>query len=113
MVAITAGLALYGTAAAHGATVGLDGGTVAALLARIVAMMAVYTVIGVGVGALLRNQVATLAVVVGYLTDAMAQQTGQVGGSLLSTAGGALLLLGYAAVAAGLAVAFPLRRDVT
>ncbi|WP_336159024.1 ABC transporter permease [Amycolatopsis sp. VC5-11] len=147
VTAVAAGLALYGSAALHGVTVGLAPATVVELLLRIAAAMTIYTVLGVGIGALLRNQVAALAVVIGYLylveiallaipgvntiypylpggataaltefgylTDALAQQTGHAGGHLLPTAGGALVLLGYALVAAGLAVAFPLRRDVT
>jgi ABC-2 type transport system permease protein len=142
-VATTAGLALYGTAP----TVGLAATAVLELLLRIAATMAVYTVLGVGVGALLRNQVAALAVVIGYLyfaeiailaipgvntiypylpggatasltdfgylTDAMAQQSGHASGQLLPTPAGALVLLGYALTAAALAVAFPLRRDLT
>ncbi|MGW7533538.1 ABC transporter permease [Amycolatopsis sp. NPDC054798] len=147
VTAAAAGLALYGSAAVHGVTVGLAPATVAELLLRLAAAMTIYTVLGVGIGALLRNHVAALAVVIGYLyvaeiallaipgvntiypylpggataaltefgylTDALAQQTGHAGGHLLPTAGGALVLLGYALVAAGLAVAFPLRRDVT
>lgn len=145
--AATAGIALYGTAAARGVTVGLAGTTVLELLLRLTATMVIYTVVGVGIGALLRNQVAALAVIVGYLyfaeiailaipgvnavypylpggatasltgfgylTDAMAQQTGHAGGQLLPTPAGALVLLGYALTAAVLAIAFPLRRDIT
>ncbi|MBG6064950.1 ABC transporter permease [Micromonospora ureilytica] len=146
-VAISAGLALYGIAALQGIPIGLGTATVVELLLRLVVTMAIYTVLGVGIGALLRNQVAALAVVVGYLyfielailaipgvstvypilpggatasltnfgylTDAMAQQTGQPSGQLLSTPVGALVLAGYALLAATLAVAFPLRRDIT
>jgi ABC-2 type transport system permease protein len=112
------------------------------LLLRIAATMAIYTVLGVGIGALLRNQVTALAIgylyfavlaipgvttiypylpggasaslsAFGYLTDAMAQQTGNASRQLLPTPVGALVLLGYALTAAALAVAFPRRRDVT
>jgi hypothetical protein len=96
---------------------------------------------------LLRNQVAALAVVVGYLyfaelallaipgvnvvypylpggataaltgfgymVDSLAAQTGQAGRELLSAPMGAVVLAGYALVACVLAIAFPLRRDVT
>ncbi|WP_037357804.1 ABC transporter permease [Amycolatopsis orientalis] len=147
VTAAAAGLALYGSAAVHGVAVGLAPATVAELLLRMAAAMTIYTVLGVGIGALLRNQVAALAVVIGYLyvvelallaipgvnaiypwlpggataaltefgylTDALAQQTGHPSGPLLPAAGGALVLLGYALLACGLAVAFPLRRDVT
>lgn len=147
VVAVSAGVALYGITAVQGVSIGLGPATVAELLLRIVATMAIYTLLGVGVGALLRNQVGALAVVVGYLyfaelailaipgvstvypvlpggatasltdfgylTDAMAQQTGHHGAQLLPTAAGALVLAGYALLAATLAVAFPLRRDIT
>ncbi len=134
-VAISAGVALFVQGADF--TVPL----------RLAATMAIYMVLGVGVGALLRNQVAALAVVVGYLyfaelallaipgvnavypylpggatsaltdfgyiVDSLAEQTGQAGTALLSAPMGALVLAGYALVACVLAIAFPLRRDVT
>jgi ABC-2 type transport system permease protein len=146
-VATSAGLALYGTTAVQGIPVGLDTATVLELLLRVVVTMAIYTVLGVGIGALLRNQVAALAVVIGYLyfvelailaipgvstvypflpggatasltnfgylTDAMAEQTGHPSAQLLPTLTGALVLTGYALLAAATAVAFPLRRDIT
>ncbi len=66
-VATTAGLALYGATAVHGVTVGLGMSTVLELLLRLAAAMAGYGVIGVAVGALMRNQIAALGVVIGYL----------------------------------------------
>ncbi|MEV6349684.1 hypothetical protein [Actinoplanes sp. NPDC051851] len=42
-------------------------GTVSGLLARIGVAMVVYTLIGVGMGALLRDQAIALVVVIGYL----------------------------------------------
>lgn len=145
-LAVTAGLGLYGGAAARGVPLGLSAPVVAGLLARIGVAMAVYTVLGVAVGALLRNQILALAVVVGYLyagetllmiipgvntlypvlpggalsaltgfhyvADAVAQQVPTGGIRLLPPTTGALLLLGYAAVAATVAVLAPLRRDV-
>lgn len=62
VVAVSAGLALYAVG-----PVGLDVGEVLGLLARIAVAMAVYAVLGVGVGALVPNQVAALAIVLGYL----------------------------------------------
>jgi hypothetical protein len=59
--------ALYGGAAIKGVDVGAGPGTVAGLLAGLAATMTVYTVIGVGLGALLRNQTATLLVLGAYL----------------------------------------------
>ncbi|GAB3490542.1 hypothetical protein [Amycolatopsis cihanbeyliensis] len=116
------------------------------LLARIAAALAVYTVLGVALGALLRNQVAALLIVGGYfyagetalllipgvnaaypfmpggaasaltgfsyLADATASQTGTAATSLLPAPLGALVLLGYALLAATLAIAAPLRRDI-
>lgn len=54
--ATTAGIALYGTAAARGVTLGLAGTTVLELLLRLTATMASYAVVGVGIGALLQTR---------------------------------------------------------
>ncbi|OKI85871.1 ABC transporter permease subunit [Micromonospora sp. CB01531] len=67
ILAGTAAAALFAVAAASGTSLGLPPGTVLALLARIGLAMVVYLLIGVGVGALLRNQVVALCVVIGYL----------------------------------------------
>ncbi|MEH1128019.1 ABC transporter permease [Micromonospora sp. CPCC 206061] len=67
ILAVTAAGALFAVTAARGVTLGLPTGTVLALLARIGVAMLVYLLIGVGLGALIRNQVAALCVVVGYL----------------------------------------------
>jgi hypothetical protein len=58
---------LFGAAALKGVELGLPAGAVLALLARIAATMAVYTLLGVAMGALLRNQVTALVVVGAYL----------------------------------------------
>ncbi|MEZ7131176.1 ABC transporter permease [Nonomuraea sp. AD125B] len=142
----TAAVALFGAAAARGVTLGLDAGTVAELLARLAVAMAAYTVLGVGMGALIRHQVAALCVVVGYLygaelilvtipgvrhlypllpggataaltdftavADALAQQLSSEPVRLLSPPAGALVLLGYTALASTAALLRPLRRDV-
>lgn len=63
----SAAAALYGIAAVKGQPVGLPGTEAAAMLAGLAASMAVHTVLGVGVGALLRNQTATLLILGGYL----------------------------------------------
>ncbi|MGJ5892705.1 ABC transporter permease [Streptomyces sp. V2] len=63
----TAGLALFGAAAARGVPLGMAGGDVLVLLLRLAVAMAVYTLLGVGMGALIRHQIAALALVVGYL----------------------------------------------
>ncbi|WP_049567137.1 ABC transporter permease [Nonomuraea sp. SBT364] len=141
-----AGGALFGAAALKGVTLGLPTWTIVAFLARIALTMAVYTLLGVAMGALLRNQVTALAVVGAYfylvettlmlipgvklvypylpggataaltgftyLADAIADQTGASASELLSAPAGGAVLVGYALVAAVMAVAAPLRRDI-
>ncbi|GCB44684.1 ABC transporter permease [Streptomyces sp. NL15-2K] len=63
----TAGLGFFGAAAARGVTLGMEPSEVLLLLLRLAVAMAVYTLLGVGMGALIRNQIVALAVVVGYL----------------------------------------------
>lgn len=66
IAATAVGGALFGVAMLEGITLGLPTVTVAALLARIALTMAVYTLLGVAVGALLRNQVTALVAVGAY-----------------------------------------------
>ncbi|MFI6450016.1 ABC transporter permease [Streptosporangium amethystogenes] len=139
--------ALFAAAALKGAALGLPTSTVLALLARIALAMAVYTLLGAAVGAMLRNQAAALVAVGAYLymietvlmlipgvkavypylpggataaltgftylADAVAGQTGTSATALLSAPLGAAVLLGYALIATTIAVAAPLRRDIT
>jgi ABC-2 type transport system permease protein len=63
----TAALAFFGSAAARDVTLGMPTADIIELLARTGLAMAAYTVLGIGMGALIRNQVAALAVVIGYL----------------------------------------------
>ncbi|MEV0805945.1 ABC transporter permease [Micromonospora sp. NPDC050200] len=67
VLAGSAAIAFFGVAAARGISLGLPAGTVLALLARIGVAMVAYLLIGVGMGALIRNQVVALSIVVGYL----------------------------------------------
>ncbi|MEU8662518.1 ABC transporter permease [Actinoplanes philippinensis] len=67
VLAGTAAAALFTVTALRGISLGLPTGAVLTLLARIGLAMVVYLSIGVGVGALLRNQVAALCVVIGYV----------------------------------------------
>ncbi|MEE6281316.1 ABC transporter permease [Georgenia sp. MJ170] len=144
--AVAAGIALYAATAAHGTAVGAPVGDVIDQLLRIAVAAAVYTLIGVGIGAIARHQLLAAAATVGYfylveplvmllpginavyallpggattaltrstyLVDAVGQQTGTgvpvVGDPWL----GGLVLLGYAATAAVVALALPVRRDV-
>jgi ABC-2 type transport system permease protein len=64
---VIAGSGLALAATAHGIDLGITTGTVIGLLLRIAVLMAVYTVLGVAFGALLRNQITALVVVGGYL----------------------------------------------
>ncbi|TDE27319.1 ABC transporter permease [Nonomuraea mesophila] len=66
ITAVVAGAGLFTAAAAKGFTLGLPPGEVLALLARIAVTMGVYTLLGVGFGALFRNQVAALVVLGSY-----------------------------------------------
>ncbi|MBB6345592.1 ABC transporter permease [Nonomuraea muscovyensis] len=144
--ATVAGAGLFGAAAVKGVALGLPASTVAELLGRVALTMAVYTLLGVAVGALLRNQVAALVVVGLYaymvetvlllipgvntlypflpggataaltgftfLAEAVATQTGASATHLLPAPAGGAVLLGYALLAAVVAVAAPLRRDI-
>ncbi|MFB6395888.1 ABC transporter permease [Polymorphospora lycopeni] len=67
ILAGTGALALFTVATVRGVPLGLPATTVLTLLARIALAMVVYLLIGVGMGALIRNQVAALCVVIGYL----------------------------------------------
>ncbi|GAB48179.1 ABC transporter permease [Mobilicoccus pelagius] len=156
--ALLTGLA-YGAVLAVGAAVGMWGGCrlagihlgleVPALLAdvgRIGLAMALYTVIGVGIGALVPRPQLCLGLIVGwfylaesllsvvpgarsaypwfpggaagavtgqsFVLDALAQTSGTAPVELLPGWAGALVLLGYAAVAAGVALVTTLRVDV-
>ncbi|GAA3470681.1 ABC transporter permease [Nonomuraea roseola] len=147
LAAAVAAAALFSAAAIDGVTLGLPVGVVLSLLGRVALTMAVYTLLGVAIGALLRNQVAAMAVVGGYLyavetaltmipgvkalypllpggataaltgftylADAVAGQTGEPAVPLLSAPAGGAVLVGYALVAAAIAVLAPLRRDIT
>ncbi|MFJ7196472.1 MULTISPECIES: ABC transporter permease [unclassified Streptomyces] len=63
----TAAAAFFGGAAVRGVTPGMATGEVLGLLVRPAVAMAVYTLLGVAAGALIRHQVAAPAIVVGYL----------------------------------------------
>jgi hypothetical protein len=101
----------------------------------VVAAVTIYAVLGVGFGALLRNQVAAIVValvwvlladslLVTFLPEvgrwlpggaASAMTLGQPmrGGELLSQGAGALLLLGYGLLLSLLGATTTIRRDIT
>lgn len=58
--------ALYLSAAITGTSIGLSLGTILIMMVRIIVAMAVYCLIGVGVGALVRNQMIAMIIVIGY-----------------------------------------------
>ncbi|MBA2552556.1 MAG: ABC transporter permease [Geodermatophilaceae bacterium] len=117
-----------------GGEVSLQGRNLSVLLGGALAV-ALYSLLGVGIGALVRNQVGAIVGVLVYLfviepiirgipaTDTYyrwlpggAQEalaaTAQEGPDLLQRWQGGLLLIGYGLVSAGLAMALTLRRDV-
>ncbi|MGW4747743.1 ABC transporter permease [Streptomyces sp. NPDC004290] len=142
----TAAAAFFGGTAARGVTSAMATAEVLQLLARLAVTMAVYTLLGVAAGALIRHQVAALALVVGhlymgeltltvipgvklaypllpggatasltgftYIADSLAGQLATRPVPLLPPWGAALLLTGYALLAAIAAVLVPMRRDV-
>jgi ABC-2 type transport system permease protein len=135
LVAATAGSAA-GTAAfwARGIDVRLDGGDYALLISGTAAAASLWAAIGVGIGAVVRNQVPALigvcawllfveGLLVGDVADvtsigryapgaAAAAITGQDPGTLLAPAAGLVLLALYAAVAAVAGAFATSRRDV-
>ena len=66
VLAGTAVAALYTAAALHGTAVEMPVADVIGFMLRMIVACGVYTLIGVGIGALVRNMIAALAVVVGY-----------------------------------------------
>jgi ABC-2 type transport system permease protein len=129
--------------AARGADVWRSDANIPRALLLAVLAVALWTLIGLGVGTLIKNQVVALLVAIGVAwivepilgfalnqfdlgeiarflptsaTSAVADPalaTGDASVTLLSWWAGALVLLGYAAVSAGLGTAFTLRRDIT
>lgn len=117
-----------------GGEVSLQGRNLSVLLGS-AAAVAIYSLLGVGLGALVRNQVGAIVGVLVYLfvvepiirgipatapfyrwlpggaQEALAA-TAQEGPDLLERWQGGLLLIGYGLVSAGLAMALTLRRDV-
>lgn len=67
ITAITAGVTLYAGLAVRDIPTGASLDVVVGLLLRLVVAMAAYTVLGVGIGALVRNQVIALAGLGAYL----------------------------------------------
>ncbi len=67
VLAGTAAAAFFGASAARGLTLGMPAADVLGILARIALAMVAYTLLGIGMGALIRNQAAALVVVIGYL----------------------------------------------
>jgi len=139
------GLAAYGLTAllplsilsARGIDSGLDTGAAIEMIVGGSIAAALLAAVGVGVGAIVRNQVGAVIVVLGYLfmveplltaiptlagpiedyglhsaIAALAASTGN-GGAALGQVSGGLLLLGYAAALTALGIAVLRERDVT
>lgn len=112
-------------------------GTVLEVLAGVLLVLVLYGPIGIGVGALVRNQVAAIVGALAWVfvieqllvvllpevgrwtpggATAAVLQLGDLAttrGELLPVWGGALLLVGYAVALSGLGAALTLRRDLT
>lgn len=146
VAAVGTAVALLGSAALRGVALGVPAGALAVMLGQLALAAAVYTVLGVAIGALARHQFVAVGIVLGYfyflehvlllipgvnaihpflpggataaltdftfLSDAIGDQLPMSMPVAISPVGGAIVLLGYAAVAAVVAVAVPLRRDV-
>ncbi|NED53040.1 ABC transporter permease, partial [Micromonospora aurantiaca] len=67
VLAGTAAGAFFGASAVRGVTLGLPAADITGILARIALAMVAYMLLGIGMGALIRNQAAALVVVIGYL----------------------------------------------
>lgn len=67
VLAGTAAAAFFGASAARGVPLGMPAADIAGVLARIALAMVAYTLLGIGIGALIRNQAVALVVVIGYL----------------------------------------------
>ncbi|MFC4587781.1 ABC transporter permease [Sphaerisporangium corydalis] len=119
----------------RGASLSLIGGDVARVCAGVVGAMALYAILGLAVGSLLRNQVAAIVVGVGWVyvlesilvallpsvgkwlpggaAQAVYGVSSPFGSGYLPAWGGAALLVGYAAVFAAVASLTTIRRDIT
>jgi ABC-2 type transport system permease protein len=118
-----------------GLSLSLIGGDVVRVCAGVVAAMALYTILGLALGSLLRNQVAAIVVGVAWVyvlenllvallpsigkwlpggaAQAVYGVSSPLGGDYLPAWGGVLLLLGYAAAFAVVASVTTIRRDIT
>ncbi|MFW6597875.1 ABC transporter permease [Propionibacteriaceae bacterium Y2011] len=146
VLAVGAGAALAAGVLTSGGDLGAGLPGLLVSLGRLAVGAMAYTVLGVAVGALVRNQIVGLAAVFGYfyalepmlmiipgvnqlygvlpggamaaltrstwLTETLAEQTSSMTALVLPAWGGGLVLLGYVVLAALVAVALPLRRDL-
>ncbi|WP_433327893.1 ABC transporter permease [Spirillospora sp. CA-294931] len=137
-VAFTVAVALPALAIKGGSTSLLDN-DVPVILGGTVLAMALYSLVGLGLGALIRNQIAAIIVAVGWVqlveaiitfalpeagqwlpagaVRAITRTTGGFGGggdlATLPAWGGVLLLLGYGMAFAAVAMVTTVRRDIT
>src|SRR5690606_4940614 len=66
VMALSSGSALGCVVVLRGTTLGASNGDVAALLVRLAVAAAIYMLLGVGIGALARDQLVAVAIVLGY-----------------------------------------------
>ncbi|GGK90056.1 ABC transporter permease [Sphaerisporangium melleum] len=119
----------------RGGSLSVIGGDVVRLCAGVVAAMALYTILGLALGSLLRNQIAAIVIGVGWVyvlenllvvllpgvgkwlpggaAQAVYGLSSPMGGDYLPAWAGAALLLGYALLFAAIASATTIRRDIT
>jgi ABC-2 type transport system permease protein len=122
----------YAILAGRGITLALGGGEIVLLVLGSIAMTALWAALGVGLGAILRNQVFTIVGLIAWVfvvenllqglvpgvgrftpTAAAASITGDPAAHLLDPLPGGLLLLAYAAVFVAIGGVLVAKRDVT
>jgi ABC-2 type transport system permease protein len=66
LMSLSSAFALWSVAAVRGIELGASAGDLAAILSRVAVAAAIYTVLGVGIGALVRSQLVAVGIVLGY-----------------------------------------------
>ncbi|MCK0092576.1 ABC transporter permease [Rhodococcus sp. HNM0563] len=66
LMSLSSALALWAVTASRGIDLGATTGGLAAVLARVAVAAAIYTLLGVGIGALVRSQLVAVGIVLGY-----------------------------------------------
>ena len=66
LMALSSALALWSVTAVRGIELGASAGDLATILSRVALAAAIYTLLGVGIGALVRSQLVAVGIVLGY-----------------------------------------------